>query len=99
MSINKDVKGKEIIDCQTMIDLTSQQLFRLRLRDDEDSNELIRSDIRAQEVINSLHVAVVTLLKIHICATRLVIDRVSVPSPIVTDILMDTMARDRAHMY
>ena len=27
------------------------------------------------------------------------IDRVSVPSPIAIDILMDTMARDRAHMY
>ena len=27
------------------------------------------------------------------------IDRVSVPSPIAFDILMDTMARDRAHMY
>ena len=27
------------------------------------------------------------------------IDRVSVPSPIVIDMLMDTMARDRAHMY
>ena len=27
------------------------------------------------------------------------IDRVSVPSPIAIDVLMDTMARDRAHMY
>ena len=27
------------------------------------------------------------------------IDRVSVPSPIAIDMLMDTMARDRAHMY
>ena len=27
------------------------------------------------------------------------VDRVSVPSPIVIDVLMDTMARDRAHMY
>ena len=27
------------------------------------------------------------------------LDRVSVPSPIAIDILMDTMARDRAHMY
>ena len=27
------------------------------------------------------------------------LDRVSVPSPIAFDILMDTMARDRAHMY
>ena len=27
------------------------------------------------------------------------VDRVSVPSPIVIDILMDTMARDRAHMH
>ena len=27
------------------------------------------------------------------------LDRVSVPSPIVIDVLMDTMARDRAHMY
>ena len=27
------------------------------------------------------------------------VDRVSVPSPIAIDILMDTMARDRAHMY
>ena len=26
-------------------------------------------------------------------------DRVSVPSPIAMDILMDTMARDRVHMY
>ena len=27
------------------------------------------------------------------------LDRVSVPSPIAIDVLMDTMARDRAHMY
>ena len=27
------------------------------------------------------------------------VDRVSVPSPIAVDILMDAMARDRAHMY
>ena len=27
------------------------------------------------------------------------LDRVSVPSPIATNILMDAMARDRAHMY
>ena len=27
------------------------------------------------------------------------LDRVSVPSPIVIDILMDTMARDRVPMY
>ena len=27
------------------------------------------------------------------------VDRVSVPSPIAIDILLDTMARDRAHMY
>ena len=27
------------------------------------------------------------------------VDRVSVPSPITIDMLMDTMARDRAHMY
>ena len=27
------------------------------------------------------------------------LDRVSVLSPIAIDILMDTMARDRAHMY
>ena len=27
------------------------------------------------------------------------LDRVSVPSPIAIDILMDTMARDRVHMY
>ena len=27
------------------------------------------------------------------------LDRVSVPSPIAIDMLMDTMARDRAHMY
>ena len=27
------------------------------------------------------------------------LDRVSVPSPIAFDILMDTMARDRVHMY
>ena len=27
------------------------------------------------------------------------LDRVSVPSPIAIDILLDTMARDRAHMY
>ena len=31
--------------------------------------------------------------------SQLHIDRVSVPSPIVIDVLMDTMARDRAHMY
>ena len=30
---------------------------------------------------------------------HLPIDRVSVPSPIAIDILMDTMARDRARMY
>ena len=30
---------------------------------------------------------------------REAVDRVSVPSPIAIDILMDTMARDRAHMY
>ena len=28
-----------------------------------------------------------------------ILDRVSVPSPIAIEILMDTMARDRAHMY
>ena len=27
------------------------------------------------------------------------LDRVSVPSPIAIDILMDTMVRDRVHMY
>ena len=27
------------------------------------------------------------------------LDRVSVPSPIAVEILMDAMARDRAHMY
>ena len=27
------------------------------------------------------------------------LDRVSVPSPIAIDVLMDTMARDRAHIY
>ena len=27
------------------------------------------------------------------------LDRVSVPSPIAIDMLMDKMARDRAHMY
>ena len=27
------------------------------------------------------------------------VDQASVPSPIVIDILMDTMTRDRAHMY
>ena len=27
------------------------------------------------------------------------LDRVYVPSPIAIDILMDTMVRDRAHMY
>ena len=27
------------------------------------------------------------------------VDRVSIPSPIAIEILMDTMARDRAHMY
>ena len=27
------------------------------------------------------------------------LDRVSVPSPIAVDILMDAMERDRAHMY
>ena len=27
------------------------------------------------------------------------VDRVSVPSPLAIDILTDTMARDRAHMY
>ena len=32
-------------------------------------------------------------------ATSNLLDRVSVPSPIAIDILMDTMARDRAHMY
>ena len=31
--------------------------------------------------------------------TALLLDRVSVPSPIAIDILMDTMARDRVHMY
>ena len=31
--------------------------------------------------------------------SRLAVDRVSVPSPIAIDILMDTMARDRVHMY
>ena len=31
--------------------------------------------------------------------SRCVVDRVSVPSPIAIDMLMDTMARDRAHMY
>ena len=50
MSINKDVNGKEITDCQMMIDLTAKHLFGLRSRDYEESNELIRSDIRAQEV-------------------------------------------------
>ena len=32
-------------------------------------------------------------------ATILAVDQVSVPSSIAIDILMDTMARDRAHMY
>ena len=32
----------------------------------------------------------------HVCR---LIDRVSVPSPIVIDMLMDTMARDRVPMY
>ena len=32
-------------------------------------------------------------------STDIDLDRVSVPSPIAIDILMDTMARDRAHMY
>ena len=32
-------------------------------------------------------------------AAYLNLDRVSVPSPIAIDILMDTMARDRVHMY
>ena len=27
------------------------------------------------------------------------VDRVSVPSPIAIDMLMDTMARDRVHIY
>ena len=31
--------------------------------------------------------------------TALGVARASAPSPIVLDILMDTMARDRAHMY
>ena len=31
--------------------------------------------------------------------SRVVLDRVSVPSPIAFDILMDTMARDRVPMY
>ena len=31
--------------------------------------------------------------------SHLFLDRVSVPSPIAIDVLMDTMARDRAHMY
>ena len=31
--------------------------------------------------------------------SQVILDRVSVPSPIAFDILMDTMARDRAHMY
>ena len=35
----------------------------------------------------------------NLCRVRSSIDRVSVPSPIAIDILMDTMARDRAHMY
>ena len=38
-------------------------------------------------------------LNIVFRGARFSIDRVSVPSPIAVDILMDTMARDRAHMY
>ena len=34
-----------------------------------------------------------------LAVVTLTLDRVSVPSPIAFDILMDTMARDRAHMY
>ena len=35
----------------------------------------------------------------HLFRLARTIDRVSVPSPIAIDMLMDTMARDRAHMY
>ena len=35
----------------------------------------------------------------HLLSAGSDIDRVSVPSPIAIDMLMDTMARDRAHMY
>ena len=35
----------------------------------------------------------------HTDSAANLVDRVSVPSPIAIDILMDTMARDRAHMY
>ena len=35
----------------------------------------------------------------HKINSQFLVDRVSVPSPIVLDVLMDTMARDRAHMY
>ena len=35
----------------------------------------------------------------HSVETPLTLDRVSVPSPIAIDVLMDTMAGDRAHMY
>ena len=38
-------------------------------------------------------------LKLFTTRPFLRVDRASVPSPIAFNILMDTMARDRAHMY
>ena len=37
--------------------------------------------------------------ELNIANLNSLLDRVSVPSPIAIDILMDTMARDRVHMY
>ena len=49
------------------------------------------------------HLLAVTVVSTGVTGTVLDLprnlDRVSVPSPTVIDILMDTMARDRAHMY